>query len=411
MPGSDSSLEHDSPRILLYSHDSWGLGHLRRSLNLAGALGKRLSSASLLVCSGSPCATHFPLPRRTDVVKLPAITKDRAGKYTPRKLGADLGGVLRLRAGLLLEAFRTFRPDLLIVDHQVVGLEGELEPVLRQARKRGALTILGLRDIIDAAPAVRRQWSSPVVQWALREAYDRICVYGSQLVFDPRVEYEWPRGVRERVELTGYVVPPADPPRPSRRKSGSRRRVLLAVGGGEDGIERIDRYLDFLAMSEVSWRTTIVTGPLMPAAEVRRLKERARGLRAVRIRTFHGDLPRLLRQSDAVVCMAGYNTAVEALQSGRPIVFLPRTFPRAEQLLRASRLAKLGLCDCLVDPSARELGEAVERALARGGSERRTAVPPPEIDLDGGQRLARLASELLDEGRGVCEGETRMAAS
>ena len=38
-----------APRVLVYSHDSVGLGHLRRTLNLAEALAERFEGTDLVV--------------------------------------------------------------------------------------------------------------------------------------------------------------------------------------------------------------------------------------------------------------------------------------------------------------------------------------------------------------------------
>jgi predicted glycosyltransferase len=183
--------------------------------------------------------------------------------------------------------------------------------------------------------------------------------------------------------------------------------VLVTVGGGEDGIERLHCYLDAIELGKTPWRSTLIAGPLMPRREVRRLRQRAEGLKRVRVRRFHGDLPGLLRKSDALVCMAGYNMSAEALQSGRPVVFLPRTFPRAEQLVRAQRLERLGLCRFLVGPTARDLRGAVEGALAAG-----PASSEARIDLDGSRRFCEVAESLLRERRvDFAADVSRMAAS
>ena len=45
--------------------------------------------------------------------------------------------------------------------------------------------------------------------------------------------------------------------------------------------------------------------------------------------------------------MAGYNTFCEILSLGLRALLLPRVTPRAEQLIRATRAAELGLVDML----------------------------------------------------------------
>jgi predicted glycosyltransferase len=374
-------------RILLYSHDSYGLGHLRRNLTLASALVEGIPGASVLIATGSPCATFFPCPDRVEVVKLPSVTKDEDGAYMPRSMPGSLSALLLLRRRLLLETFLTFDPRLFLVDHQVVGLHGEILPLLQEARRRGTRTILGVRDVIDAPEVVAREWGQPECRWALAQAYDRICVYGTPEVFDPRREYPIPPELGARLEFTGYVVHASEAP--ARRAVPSlRRSVLVTMGGGEDGPERIDAYIDALAESRTDCHSVIVGGPLMDNREARRIKRRARLAGGVEFHRSHADVPRLVADADAVVSMAGYNTCAELLASGKSAVLLPRTRPRLEQRIRAERLARLGLCQSLVRPTAVEFAAAIERALSTRPD--RTHRPC----LDGAARLASIAADL-----------------
>jgi predicted glycosyltransferase len=390
-----SSRSHSVPqtplRVLLYSHDSYGLGHLRRSTTLATALVRQIPDAAVLIATGSPVATYFAPPAGVDLIKLPSITKDPCGAYVPRSLPGGLDFTLTMRRRLLAEAFSSFAPHLLVVDHQVIGLHGELLPVLEQARLAGTRSILGLRDVIDDPAVVAREWSRPEVRRALAESYDRICIYGSPTVFDSRREYPVPPELCARVSFTGYIVREA--PSPSVRPLPAERpQVLVTVGGGEDGGSRLQAYLDCLRVGPVTWDSVIVLGPLLDPAAGRHIKRQARQIDGVTVHAFHGDMPRLLAESNAVVSMAGYNSTAEILRSGVSAVLLPRTAPRREQLLRASRLAQLGLVQCLPAPDPRSLRAAVRSALANVGGTRsaRGLVP-----LDGDRRLVAIAAELL----------------
>jgi predicted glycosyltransferase len=386
--GRESEADEPYPRVLLYSHDSWGLGHLRRSLTIGSALTEAFPRANALVVTGSPCATHFRLPERVALVKLPAVTKGSTGAYRPRSLSGSLSAVMALRERILLETFRGFDPHLLIVDHQVTGLHGEALSVLREARRLGVRTIFGLRDVLDSPEVVTRAWSGPEFRWALTRGYDRICVYGSPEVFDPRGQYPFLNDLGDRLRFTGYVVRPKRDswfrPFPSLRP-----QVLVTVGGGEDGAERLDLYLDALEGTPPTWDSTLVFGPLLDESHARSFKRRARRIPGVRAHRFYSDLPRLLAEADVIVSMAGYNSSAEILQTRRPAVLLPRTWPRREQLIRARSLSRLGLAETLVQPRPADIRSAVQRALdARTG---RPRTPP----LDGRSRLCELAAELL----------------
>ncbi len=58
-------------RILIYSHDSFGLGHLRRCRAIAHALVQHDANVSVLILSGSPVIGNFEFRDRVDFVRLP----------------------------------------------------------------------------------------------------------------------------------------------------------------------------------------------------------------------------------------------------------------------------------------------------------------------------------------------------
>jgi predicted glycosyltransferase len=322
-------------------------------------------------------------------VKVPSVSKAANGEYVPRSLAGTLTDTLRLRRNLILEAYRSFRPTLVLVDHKVIGLQGEAHEMLRAARADGVRTMLGIRDVIDSPGAVAAEWSCEKTRWALAEGYERVCVYGSAEVFDTRLEYPIPPELGQRVEFTGYVVRPPTLARGTPAPK-SRAQVLVTMGGGEDGGRSLDTYLSGLERLRPDWDSVLVGGPLLDERDARRLRRRAEDLGNVQVRRFHADLPWLLSECSAVVAMAGYNTCAEILQSQKPSVLLPRTQPRMEQAIRAERFQKLGLTRSLIDPSAEELIAAVDRALEAG------PVPQASLpSLDGVARTCEVARELL----------------
>jgi predicted glycosyltransferase len=376
-------------RFLVYSHDSWGLGHLRRCLTLATGLVAAFPRSEALLITGSACATLFPTPPRVGLVKVPSISRNSNGEYVPRSLAGSLAETVRLRRNLILEAYRSFQPTLVLVDHKVIGLQGEAFDMLRQARADGVHTLLGVRDVIDSPGTVALEWGGEKCRWALSEGYERLCVFGTPEVFDTRLEYPIPPELGRRVEFVGYVVRelPAQLPRPA---SKDRPLVLVTMGAGEDGAKHLESYLAGLERARPDWDSVLVGGPLLDERDERRLRHRADALGNVQVRRFHAELPWLLAECDAVVAMAGYNTCAEILQSGKPSVMLPRTHPRMEQAIRAERLQKLGLTRSLIDPSPAELIAAVERALSDG------APSPASIPgLGGVQRLCAVVRELV----------------
>lgn len=227
---------HDRRTItaLLYCHDTFGLGHLRRTLALVGELRRRWPGLSALIATGSPLAHRFCLPDGVDYLKLPAVAKQGDGLYAARTLALRFDEISALRRDLLVAAARHLRPDVVLVDNVPGGLAGEVVPALRALRRAGTTRlVLGLRDIVDDPVRVRRAWTHDGSYTLLDEVYDRILVYGDENVFDAVGEYGISAAAAAKTRHVGYLrrIVAVD----SRWRRGSLPLVLVTAGGGEDG--------------------------------------------------------------------------------------------------------------------------------------------------------------------------------
>ena len=115
-----------SKRILIYSHDSFGLGHLRRCRAIAHALVERFKGLTVLILSGSPIIANFDFRARVDFVRIPGVIKLYNGDYTSMKLHIDLKDTLCIRESIIRHTARAFAPDILLVDKEPLGLKGEI---------------------------------------------------------------------------------------------------------------------------------------------------------------------------------------------------------------------------------------------------------------------------------------------
>ena len=113
--------------VLLYSHDSQGLGHVRRNLALAHHIAAGVGAGGLrgLVVSGLAPSPLFTLPNGFDWLVLPGAEK-RDGVYLPRRLPGTLSETVALRSLILGAALAGFAPDLVIVDRHPLGIRREL---------------------------------------------------------------------------------------------------------------------------------------------------------------------------------------------------------------------------------------------------------------------------------------------
>ncbi|TLY79434.1 MAG: glycosyltransferase, partial [Gammaproteobacteria bacterium] len=57
--------------MLVYSHDTFGLGNIKRMLEISKHLVAAYGNVSVLIISGSPMLHAFRIPPRIDYIKLP----------------------------------------------------------------------------------------------------------------------------------------------------------------------------------------------------------------------------------------------------------------------------------------------------------------------------------------------------
>src|SRR5437667_11591506 len=102
--------------MLVYSHDTFGLGNIRRMIAICEHLKARIPEISVLVLTGSPMLHSFRLLDGIDYVKLPCLRRDVEGSLGVKYLNLDLDSMVGLRRELILSTVKNFRPDIFLVD-------------------------------------------------------------------------------------------------------------------------------------------------------------------------------------------------------------------------------------------------------------------------------------------------------
>jgi predicted glycosyltransferase len=384
------------PRIALYSHDTQGLGHVRRNLLLASAFRKMGCDPVVLMLSGARELGSFAIPPSVDCLTLPAFGKLDNGKYFPRSLSVPMNEFTSLRRSTLTATLDAFCPDVLIVDKVPLGALDELEPAIRLLHARGKTHfVLGLREILDDPETVAREWAEGGYADAVRAYFDMIWVYGDRQVFDPVKEYGFSEEVARKVRFSGYLnVRDAEPERlvcdgepVEELRLPEGKIALCEVGGGQDGVHIARAFVG--ARLPEGWSGVLVTGPLMASAERRELKDRVAQRRDMLLLEFVTDACALLARSERVIAMGGYNTVCEILAYERRALIVPRVTPRTEQLIRARRMEALGLLD-VCEPQL-----LTPERIGWWLAEPRPPVDPRRIDLNGVARMPRLLEEVI----------------
>ncbi len=389
------------PRIALYSHDTQGLGHIRRNLLLASVFRRMGCEPVVLMLSGAREVGSFAMPPGVDCVTIPALSKNDLGQYGSRCLNVSVDEVVGIRRGVFQAALESFRPDVFIVDKAPRGALNELDGVLSSLRSNGRTrVVLGLREVLDDAESVAKEWQLHGFDQVVQQQYDRVWIYGDRRVFDTASEYAFSDSVQRKVRYTGYLDPRDTWIEPTAQETGVATTaclpdgpfVLCAVGGGQDGAPLARAFLS--SEFPKGWAGVLVTGPQMPAGERAEFRTIAAARGDVRVLEFVTDCRPVLERASRVICMGGYNTVCEVLSYEKPALIVPRIKPRTEQLIRAERMARLGLVD-VASPTT--LTPRTITTWLRSGGPAHAASARTRIDLNGTARLPGLLHEVLRE--------------
>jgi predicted glycosyltransferase len=341
------------PRIALYSHDTVGLGHLRRNLLIAQTLACSELQATSLMITGAHETNFFALPAGVDCLTLPRLCKDGQAVYAPAKLDMSLDDVTQLREETICAALVQFEPDVLIVDKVPIGACGELLPALSSLAHRGRThCILGLRDVLDDSDVVRAEWLSQQNIQAIEDFYDAIWIYGDPHIYNAVREYRFPKSLSKMARFTGYLDQTSRITRDladswlssNSVKPPEGKYILCAVGGGHDGAQLVEAFIDAMSPDE---QAVVLTGPYYSPSQMRPSSRATAVQKNIQIISFTPEADFYIAGADRVVSMAGYNTVCSILSFGRPALLVPRLSPRREQWIRAERFGERKLIDIL----------------------------------------------------------------
>ena len=398
--GTQVSKAATSPRrVMFYSHDTFGLGHLRRSRALATAITAGDDEASAIILTGSPVAGRFTFPERVDHIRLPGVTKLSDGSYVSQTLGMDIEKTTALRAGLIQTAVEQYEPDLLIVDKEPTGFRGELLPTLEWLSHQGKTrTVLGLRDVLDEPEVLAEEWARKGAVDATESFYDEIWVYGVREVYDPTEGLPLSENIRRRMHWTGYlrreVTDASEVP--------DTPYVLITPGGGGDGAAMVSLVLSAYEQDPNLPHAILIYGPFL-SGEVRDAFDARVALLDGRVTAsgFDSRIEALFAGAEGVICMGGYNTFCEVLSFDKRAVIVPRTVPRLEQWIRASRAEELGLVSMLDEERDGMDTAAMIKAIRRLPSLGKPSEAGADGLLDGLNVVVERARNLMAGGRGA----------
>lgn len=402
-----------SKRFAIFTHDAYGLGHVRRSARILQSIHKLDPNASLLLITGSQSSHVYDLiPQNTDFVKIPTIVTSGTPELRPNTLNLSAFEIASLRAKIIYHTLETFDPDVLLVDNFPLGTRFELIDSLKLMRSRSSLAVLGLRDILDPPQKVIKEWTRDNLYSLVDRYYNKILVYGIKSVFNVSESYMFKDSLASKLDYCGYIADSFVQTQLALEHAKSlgltKNYFIATVGGGGDGypilntfVETVDKFPEY--------QHVVVTGELMPDTQFVDLKEKIKDIPNIILLKHTKFLPELLRGAALVISMGGYNTCSEILSNQCRAIIIPRSWRSGEhtakgltgedgeQVSRAKGLKRIGLVGMLPSSSlnSRSLAEAIDKVLHK---------PLPtnynSLNFDGAHNVASTLIQLLNKGVG-----------
>jgi len=382
-------------RVLMYSHDTFGLGHLRRCREIAHALVEQFKGLHVLIVSGSSIAGAFEFRARVDFIKIPSVIKLYNGEYTSLSKHIDLSETLAMRRSIIEHAATHFRPDIFIVDKEPRGLRGELEPALPLLHEQGCHMVLGLREILDEPDVVRREWEkNNAMEW-VEKYFDSIWVYGSKDFYHPLQGLDLPQTIESRMRYVGFLGRRVSRLKKSSIQNLPEKFILVTAGGGGDGSQLMCQVLAAReADRQLAFPLVMLLGPFMSSRSRSEITHRAQRLSNVHVFEFDNHIESLMSKATAIVGMGGYNTFCETMSFDKRMLIIPRKHPRREQLIRAERAAHFGFLDML-DPDHASEPTRMADALRALPFRKQPSECAHKIDMDGLKRIGKIVGRIL----------------
>ncbi|HTY22177.1 MAG TPA: glycosyltransferase [Desulfomonilaceae bacterium] len=350
-------------RILVYTHNSIGLGHAFRTLAAITGIKKWRPDIDFLVISGSSIQQIF-LQEGIEVIKLPSIRLDIDHKdssmHSRYLSGFDLEAIFDFRQSIIMATFDFFQPDALIIEHNMTGQMSELIPLLmKKWMRKGGPVDFALahicRGIMKWVPLLQIPYQNPRHRSEsinIGELYDFMYVLEDREVVDINKEFlgddpELEKKIRYLGKITNRVYGELPEREQVLERFGlpDRKIVLISLGRNKrvgevaNGLFKAFEKIELMA----TYQVVMVLDPYLDCELRRAVQDHPLG-KSVRFLPFVPDLVELVHHSELVISRAGYNIVNEILLTGAKAILVPESHGGGEQEMRAQSICEDGIC-------------------------------------------------------------------
>ncbi len=379
--------------VFFYVQHLLGIGHLKRAATLARAMSEE--GLDVTVVSGGEEVDVLDQHGMTFVQLPPIRTRDRTFSGLVDASGEDVGEDLKQRrAAVLIDAFTSVRPDVLIVELYPFGrrqLRFELDPLLdaADAMHPRPVIVSSVRDIL--VEKNRPERDRQMVDTA-KARFDAVMVHGDPAFIPLDATFPLAKEIADMIHYTGYVVEKtlAD------AEGGIQGAGEVIVSSGSGAVGELLLRTAMAArprtgLSQVTWR--LLAGPSLPDDVFMDLKAAAPD--GVIVERARRDFVTLLKNCRLSISQGGYNTVMEILATGAKGIAVPYAGGHeTEQTLRTRLLAERG---AILQIPESELN--IDRLIDM--IERAEGLPKPKpypLDMNGAEKAAKLVATWAAHG-------------
>jgi len=349
--------QNNIKRILVYTHNSIGLGHAFRTLAVITGIKQWRPDIDFLVMSGTSIPQIF-FKEGVEVIKLPSVRLDidheDSPMYSRYLSGFELESIFDFRQRLIMATFDFFQPDVLVIEHNMTGQMSELIPLLMKKwmRKGGPVDFAVVhicRGIMKWVPLLRIPYQNPRHR---SESINIGALYDFMYVLEDREVIDINKAflgndpdLEKKIRYLGKVTNKVYGELPTREEVADRfglpdkKIILVSLGRNQRVIELTQKLLEVFARTNIGseFQIVIVIDPYLNHDPLDALKRNPLS-EGIRFLPFMPDLVDLVHHSELVIARAGYNIVNEILLTGVKAVLIPESHGGGEQELRLQNI-------------------------------------------------------------------------
>ena len=321
------------------------VGHLQRSIEVARKLSVSFN-VTILVDDEGPVLVD--VPDSVQLQPLAPLPVDPDSNVFELGRSEEFRASIIARRDAILATFESLKPRVVIIDNFPFNqhrLRGEVLPLIERARNGvyGESLVVCTTDSIMVDESASGEHLADKAAGLLAKYFDMVIVQ-SDPVFARLEEFFHPRdALQTPLYHAGFVVSDYGDAMLERNDGGDE--ILVSAGDGRYGGVLFRAAVD---AQRVLWPVSerpmkIVAGPRLPEDEWRDLLIRTKGMDGLVLTRLVDDLRAEMALSRCSVSQCGYNTALNAITTQTPSLFIPcEDSQRREQIVRAQRLVYWG---------------------------------------------------------------------